>query len=76
MPKKNAPETESKSEALSFKKFAKMVNEGGKPRGLKFTSNSDGGYTFSYGSKSAPVAVIASKDELVALGLASLGLKL
>lgn len=76
MKKATASKIEIKTKAPSFKKFVKMVNEDRKPRGLKVAANSDGGYTFSYGSKSAPVSVIASKDEVASLGLSSLGLKL
>jgi hypothetical protein len=67
---------ESKSTAPSFKSFVKLCGSEDRPRGIKASVNADGGVTFSYGPKSAPVAVIASKDELVALGISSLGVKL
>lgn len=79
MSKKTAPKTEKKTvkpAAPSFKSFTKLCGSEDRPRGIKVVVNDDGGYTFSYGLKSAPIAVIASRDELVALGLASLGLKL
>jgi hypothetical protein len=74
--KKNAPKTEKKIVAPAFKSFVKLCSSEERPRGIKVVANEAGGFTFSYGPKSAPVSVIASKDELVALGLSSLGLKL
>lgn len=76
--------TESKPEAKStkpvavptFKALVKSFYGEGKPRGLKVKKNEAGGYVFSYGTKSAPVAVVASVDEVVAAGLASFGIKL
>ncbi len=80
MPKNTAdtkPVPENKTAAApSFKQFVKLLDTDGKPRGLKVAKNDVGGYTFTYGTKSKPVAVIASKDELVALGITSLGVKL
>lgn len=76
MKKNAAPKTEKKSVAPSFKSFVKLCNSEDRPRGIKATANADGGYTFTYGSKSAPISVIASKDEVATLGLASLGLKI
>lgn len=75
MSKKAAPKTE-KIVAPSFKSLVKLCSNDERPRGIKVVANADGGFTFSYGPKSAPVSVIASKDELAALGLASLGMKL
>jgi hypothetical protein len=60
----------------SLKKLIKYVLGGEGPRGLKVAKNEAGGYTFSYGPKSSPVSIVASTDEVVALLLASVGLKL
>lgn len=60
----------------TFKALVKSFYGEGKPRGLKVKKNEAGGYVFSYGTKSAPVAVIASVDEVVAMGLAAFGIKL
>lgn len=76
MPKKAAPKTEKKPVAPSFKQLVRWINSGDKPRGLKAIVNDDGGYTFMYGGKNTGTAVVASKDEVAAIGLASLGLKL
>lgn len=80
MPKNTAdtkPVPENKfTAAPSFKSFVKLCGSEDRPRGIKAAVNADGGVTFNYGPKSAPVAVIASKDELVALGITSLGVKL
>lgn len=73
--KKNAPKAE-KTVAPSFKSLVRAINNDEKPRGLKVVANADGGFTFSYGGKKAPVSVIASKDEVASLGLSLLGLKL
>lgn len=71
-PTKSAP----KPAAPSFKSLAKSVASGDKPRGLKIAKNEVGGYTFSYGPKSAPVSLVASADEVVGALLGVLGLKL
>ena len=76
MKKNAAPKTEKKTVAPSFKSFVRLCGSDERPRGIKVVANADGGYTFSYGPKSAPVSVIASKDEVATLGLSSLGLKL
>jgi hypothetical protein len=79
--KKNAPKSETKkTEAKpivpTLKKLLALVNSDERPRGLKVAKNEAGAYVFSYGPKSAPVAVVASGDELVAGLLKLLGLKL
>lgn len=73
--KKSAPKTKPAT-APTFKALIKSIYDGGKPRGLKVKRNEVGGYVFSHGTKSAPVSVIASVDEVVAAGLAAFGLKL
>jgi hypothetical protein len=74
---KAKPETKTSNPvAPSFKSFVKLCNSGDRPRGIKASVNADGGVTFSYGPKSAPVAVIASINELVALGVSALGVKI
>ena len=75
MPKNTVTETKSVA-APSFKSFVKLCGSDNRPRGIKAKVNDDGGYTFSYKIDSAPVAVIASKDEVAKLGLSTLGLKL
>lgn len=79
MPKNSntKPVPENKTAAApSFKSFVKILDTDGKPRGLKVAKNDVGGYTFTYGTKSKPVAVLATVDEMVAYGLSFIGLKL
>jgi hypothetical protein len=75
---KAKPETKPSKPAAppTFKSLIKSFYGEGKPRGLKVKKNEAGGYVFSYGTKSAPIAVVASVDEVVAAGLAAFGLKL
>jgi hypothetical protein len=82
MPKNAAPKTEKKTVAPSFKSFVKLCNSEDRPRGIKVAINSASsggafdGVTFTYGPKSDPVSVLATKEELAMLGLSLLGLKL
>ena len=71
---KSVPENNTAA-APSFKQFVKLLDTDGKPRGLKVAKNDVGGYTFTYGTKSKPVAVLATVDEMVAFGLSFIGLK-
>ena len=76
---KSKTETKSakaKTVPNEFLKLMKLIVEGNKPRGLKVVKNEVGGYTFSYGPKSAPVSVIASDAELASVCLSLLDLKL
>ena len=66
----------AKAKPNEFLKLMKLIVEGNKPRGLKVVKNEVGGYTFSYGPKSAPVSVIASDAELASVCLSLLDLKL
>ena len=85
MSKKNVTKVESKIEAKpvakaavapSLKPLIKAICNGEKPRGLKITANDAGTLTLSFGAKSAPIAVVASKDEVLAALFGFLGLKL
>ena len=83
MPKNTATKSTTKTETKpakakpnEFLKLMKLIVEGNKPRGLKVVKNEVGGYTFSYGPKSAPVSVIASDAELASVCLSLLDLKL
>lgn len=83
MPKNTATKSTTKTETKpakakpnEFLKLMKLIVEGNKPRGLKVVKNEVGGYTFSYGPKSAPVSVIASDAELASVCLSLLDLKI
>jgi hypothetical protein len=81
MSKKAKPEVKSEAKAAKakpneFLKLMKLIVEGDKPRGLKVVKNEVGGYTFTYGLKSAPISIIASDHELASFCLSLLGLKL
>ena len=89
MPKKNATKSTEKPTSKievkpaaktvavpSLKPLIKAICNGEKPRGLKITANDAGALTLSFGAKSAPIAVVASKDEVLAALFGFLGLKL
>jgi len=67
--------TKAKTVPNEFLKLMKLIVEGNKPRGLKVVRNEVGGYTFSYGTKSAPVSIIASDHEIASFCLSLLELK-
>lgn len=80
MSKKNTAKPETKTEVKpvvpTIKKLVALLNSDERPRGVKIAKNEAGAYTISYGPKSAPVAVVASADELLTELLKLLGLKL
>ena len=80
MKNKTAAKPETKTEAKpvvpTIKKLVALLNSDERPRGVKIAKNEAGAYTISYGPKSAPVAVVASADELIAEFVKLLGLKL
>jgi hypothetical protein len=85
MSKKAAPKAEKKTAKPAekspkatpsdFLKLMKAIVEGNKPRGLKVVKNEVGGYTFNYGSKSAPISIVASESQLASVCLSILELK-
>jgi hypothetical protein len=73
---KPAAKSASKPAVPSIKKLIAQINDNQGPRGLKVAKNDVGAYAFTYGPKSAPIAIVASSDELVGILLRFLGLKL